>query len=102
MQEAAFLGAADQSGHGRFIEAEEVAGATAPIPSAALRAARLQIVGSGQGSVGTREILGELPELAAEITKGTFEIDARPVPLSQVEQAWAEAPRTAQRLVITP
>lgn len=85
-----------------WIQIGAVAGATAPIPSAALRAARLQIVGSGQGSVGTREILGELPELAAEITKGTFEIDARPVPLSEVEQAWAEAPRTAQRLVITP
>ncbi|MFJ4650012.1 zinc-binding dehydrogenase [Nocardia sp. NPDC088792] len=85
-----------------WIQIGSVAGATAPIPSAALRAARLQIVGSGQGSVSTREILGELPELAAEITKGTFDIDARPVPLSQVEQAWAEAPRTAQRLVITP
>ena len=32
----------------------------AAIPSAALRAARLQIVGSGQGSVPTRDILAEL------------------------------------------
>ena len=39
------------------------------IPSAALRAARLQIVGSGQGSVSTREFLTELPALAQEITK---------------------------------
>ena len=34
-----------------WIQIGSVAGPTAPIPSAALRAARLQIVGSGQGSV---------------------------------------------------
>jgi len=37
-----------------WIEIGSVAGPTAAIPSAALRAARLQIVGSGQGSVSTR------------------------------------------------
>ena len=85
-----------------WIEIGSVAGPTALIPSAALRAARLQIVGSGQGSVSTREILTELPALAQEITKGTFEIDARPTPLIQVEQAWADATHTAQRIVLTP
>ena len=53
-------------------------------------------------SVSTREILTELPALAQEITKGTFEIDARPTPLIQVEQAWADATHTAQRIVLTP
>jgi NADPH:quinone reductase-like Zn-dependent oxidoreductase len=85
-----------------WIQIGSVAGATAPIPSAALRAARLQIVGSGQGSVGTREILAELPALAREITAGTFHVDARPTPLADVEQAWADAARTAQRIVLTP
>ncbi len=36
---------------------------------------RPQIVGSGQGSVSTREILAELPGLAQEITSGTFDIN---------------------------
>ena len=85
-----------------WIEIGSVAGPTASIPSAALCAARLQIVGSGQGSVSTREILAELPALAQEITKGTFEIDARPTPLTQVEQAWADAAHTTQRIVLTP
>ncbi len=85
-----------------WIQIGSVAGATAPIPSAALRAARLQIVGSGQGSVSTREILAELPALAREITGGTFRVDARPTPLADVEQAWADAARTAQRIVLTP
>ena len=85
-----------------WIEIGSVAGPTASIPSAALRAARLQIVGSGQGSVSTHEILTELPALAQEITKGTFDIAARPTPLSDVERAWAEAARTTERIVLTP
>ncbi|HEY2267860.1 MAG TPA: zinc-binding alcohol dehydrogenase family protein, partial [Streptosporangiaceae bacterium] len=45
---------ADRSRPLSWIEIGSVAGPTAPIPSAALRAARLQLVGSGQGSVSTR------------------------------------------------
>ena len=85
-----------------WIEIGSVAGPTAAIPSAALRAVRLQIVGSGQGSVSAREIRAELPALAEEIARGSFAIDARPMPLSDVEHAWADAPKTAQRIVITP
>ena len=85
-----------------WIEIGSVAGPHAPIPSAALRAARLQIVGSGQGSVSTREILAELPALAQEITGERFDIDARPVSLADVEQAWADPAGPAQRIVITP
>ncbi len=93
---------ADRSKPLTWIEIGSVAGPTASVPSAALRAARLQIVGSGQGSVSTREILAELPALAREITNGTFDIDARPTPLADVEQAWTDAARTTQRIVLTP
>jgi len=99
---AVVTGRADRGKPLTWIEIGSVAGPTALIPSAALRAARLQIVGSGQGSVSTREILAELPALAQEITNGTFDIDVRPVPLSQVEQAWADAVHTTQRIVLTP
>jgi NADPH:quinone reductase-like Zn-dependent oxidoreductase len=84
-----------------WVQIGSVAGPTAAIPSAALRAARLQIVGSGQGSVSTRDILAELPALAAEITAGTFRVDARAVPLADVEAAWKDT-GGAQRTVITP
>ena len=93
---------ADRSKPLTWIQIGSVAGPAAQIPSAALRAARLQIVGSGQGSVSTREILAELPALAQEITKGTFEIDARPTSLAQVEQAWSDAAHTTQLIVLTP
>ena len=84
-----------------WIEVGSVAGPTAAIPSAALRAARLQIVGSGQGSVPSHDIRAELPELATEITSGIFRIDARTVPLADVETAWKDT-GGGQRIVITP
>jgi len=84
-----------------WIEIGSVAGRTAEIPSAALRAARLQLVGSGQGSVSTREYLAELDILAQEITAGTISVDARAVPLAQVEEAWS-ATDTKHRIVLVP
>jgi NADPH:quinone reductase-like Zn-dependent oxidoreductase len=83
-----------------WIEIGSVAGPCADIPSAALRAAHLQIVGSRQGSIPTRDILAEMPALIAEIS-GTFEIDARAVRLADVEAAWSDTGAT-QRIVITP
>src|SRR6185437_2979050 len=84
-----------------WIEIGSVAGRTAEIPSAALRAARLQLVGSGQGSVSTREYLAELDVLAQEIAAGAISVDARAVPLAQVEEAWT-ATGSKHRLVLVP
>ena len=85
-----------------WVQLGSVAGLESPIPSAALRATRLQIVGSGQGSVPTREIVAELPNLAAEIDTGAFTVDARPVPLADVEQAWVDGATSPERIVIVP
>jgi NADPH:quinone reductase-like Zn-dependent oxidoreductase len=83
-----------------WIEVGSVAGPAATIPSAALRAARLQLVGSGQGSVPTRDILAELPELARRISDGAFRIDAATMPLADVGVAWRD--RSGRRIVMTP
>jgi NADPH:quinone reductase-like Zn-dependent oxidoreductase len=99
---ALVTGRADRGQLLTWIQIGSVAGPAAPVSSAALRAARLQIVGSGQGSVSPRDILAELPALAREITRGTFAVDARPTPLAEVERAWADAPHTTQRIVLTP
>jgi len=85
-----------------WIQIGSVAGATCPLPSAALRATRLQILGSGQGSVSTPAILAELPDLAERISAGTFDIDARAVALDDIEAAWVQAATSRQRIVITP
>ena len=91
---------ADRSKPLTWIEIGSVAGPTAEIPSAALRSARLQLVGSGQGSIGTREYLAELPALAETITSGTLRIEARALPLAEVERAWADD--STERIVLTP
>ena len=64
--------------------------------------ARLQIVGGGIGSVPGRDFLEELPELAWAIAGGAFEVDARAVPLAEVEEAWATAAATSERIVLVP
>ncbi|BBX64029.1 NADPH:quinone reductase [Mycobacterium saskatchewanense] len=84
-----------------WIQIGSVAGASADIPSAALRAIRLQIVGSGQGSVPARDLLAELPAIVDEITRVGYELDVRAVPLSDVEAAWSDA-ATEQRIVFIP
>lgn len=83
-----------------WIEIGSAAGATAAIPSAALRAARIQLVGSGQGSVGANEILAELPALAREIANGSLVLGSRTMPLSSVEEAWAEPAQGIGRIVV--
>jgi NADPH:quinone reductase-like Zn-dependent oxidoreductase len=98
---AVVMNRADRAQPLTWIEIGSVAGPTAAIPSAALRAVRLQIVGSGQGSVPTRDILAELPDLAALITGRTFQIDARPNPLADIATAWEDT-GSSERIVITP
>lgn len=86
----------------RWVQIGSVAGPDSPIPSAALRAADLRLIGSGQGSVSTAAIVGELSELAREVASGAFVTDARAVPLAEVERAWDEAATTRDRLVLVP
>jgi NADPH:quinone reductase-like Zn-dependent oxidoreductase len=85
-----------------WIQIGSVAGPDITLPSAALRAANLRIMGSGHGSVTTAAIIAQLPALAAEITAGTLTVNAAPVPLSQVETAWNAPTAPGQRIVFTP
>ncbi len=85
-----------------WIQIGSVAGPTAAIPSAALRAADLRIMGSGQGSVSTAAIVGELPALAAKIAAGTLTVNPRSVPLSDVEATWDAPVAPGTRAVFLP
>lgn len=59
-------------------------------------------MGSGQGSVGTADILAELPALAEEIPAGALTVDSHPMPLARVESAWRASIAPGARLVLTP
>ncbi|MFD4526847.1 zinc-binding alcohol dehydrogenase family protein [Streptomyces sp. NPDC058470] len=85
-----------------WIQIGSMAGADITLPSSLLRAANLQIMGSGQGSVSTAGILAELPALVAEIASGTLAVDPLAVPLSEVEQVWNTPTAPGRRIVLTP
>ncbi|UXY16936.1 zinc-binding alcohol dehydrogenase family protein [Chitiniphilus purpureus] len=85
-----------------WIQIGSMAGEIAAIPGAFLRSACIQIVGSGHGAVSGREMLKELPTLAAEIARGTFRIDAKATPLRDIQRAWSQVPQTGERIVFTP
>jgi NADPH:quinone reductase-like Zn-dependent oxidoreductase len=92
----------DRSRALRWVQIGSVAGPDIALPSVALRAANLKVMGSGQGSVSTRGIVEELPALAREIDAGTFTVDADPVPLAEVRSAWTAPVATGRRLVFVP
>ncbi len=84
-----------------WIQVGSMAGPTISLPSAALRAANLQLLGSGQGSITTAAIVDELPALAAQITAGNFAVEPVAIPLSDVESAWNAETQPGQRVVFT-
>ncbi|MDK9593102.1 quinone oxidoreductase family protein [Propionibacterium freudenreichii] len=83
-----------------WVQIGSVAGTESPIPSAALRATRLDIAGSGQGSVPATRIVAELGELLDEVAAGHFTSDVLTMPLSQVGQAWLTGTHGTQRVVL--
>ncbi len=93
---------ADRSAPLTWIEVGAVAGPDAVIPAAALRAARLTIVGSGIGSVPGLDFVVELPELAAAVAEGAFDVRARAVPLADVEAVWNAPEDATDRIVLVP
>ena len=102
VMEALLKQRADRSVPLTWIHIGSMAGEIAPLPGALLRAANVQIVGSGHGSVSDHAILKELPALVKEITRGTFRIDVKATPLSDVERAWSEAAHSGERIVFVP
>ena len=92
----------DRSRALRWVQIGAVAGPEIALPSAALRAANLKLMGSGQGSVSTAGIVAELPGLAHEIDAGTFAVGAEKVPLAEVEGAWGRTVKGGRRVVFVP
>ncbi len=85
-----------------WIHIGSVAGPTIVLHSELLRAANLRLLGSGQGSISTADIVAELPALVHELAAGTLTVNAKAVPLAEVESTWnAPIPR-GQCIVFTP
>ncbi|WP_417511844.1 zinc-binding dehydrogenase [Microbacterium sp.] len=83
-----------------WVQLGSMASDISPVSAATLRSARLDIVGSGMGSVTAREMIGELPELVDALSNGSIEVKARAVPLARVASEWDST--TEERIVVVP
>ena len=73
----------------------------APVGGAALRQPPDSGLRAGLGEP-PKAYLAELPSLVAEIDAGTIAVNARPVPLADVEAAWTAPELPGQRTVLIP
>jgi NADPH:quinone reductase-like Zn-dependent oxidoreductase len=93
---------ADRSRAMDWVQIGAMAGPTIELPSVALRSANLRLQGNGQGAVSAQAYLAELPSLVDEIDAGTIEVNARPVPLADVEATWSAPEVPGLRTVLIP
>jgi len=83
-----------------WVEIGSVAGPDISLPSAALRSAHLRLIGSGQGSIGGREYLAELPSLVEALSDGSIDVRTESAPLSEVERVWTVPEQPGVRTVL--
>ena len=85
-----------------WVQIGAIVGPSMELPSVALRSNNLTLMGSGQGSVAPRALVGELPALVAEFAAGRLPITAKKIPLADVEKTWNAPASGAERVVFTP
>jgi NADPH:quinone reductase-like Zn-dependent oxidoreductase len=73
----------------RFVQIGSMSAANITLPSAALRSSAIELMGSGIGSIPMPRLLASIEQLLNATIPGGFEIATNPVPLSQVEDHWA-------------
>ncbi|NKF20969.1 quinone oxidoreductase family protein [Solimonas marina] len=94
------------SGHGsaaaqprvRFVNIGNLAGPTLPLPAGTLRSSGLELMGSGLGSVSYAGLVQVIGKMFAEMASAGLKIDARAVPLADVEAAWKQP--SSERIVL--
>ena len=85
----------------QFVQVGSASGADSiTLPSAILRAAPIEMTGSGLGSVSTDRFVKAIAELLQAAAAGALQIETKSVPLSEVEQAWTSSD-SGRRTVFT-
>ncbi|MEH2395642.1 MAG: zinc-binding dehydrogenase [Nostoc sp.] len=72
----------------RFVQIGSASGSNITLPSAVLRSSAIKLMGSGIGSIPLDRLVNAIGGLLQATMPGGFKIAAKPVPLSEVEQAW--------------
>ena len=83
----------------RYVQIGASAGATIPLPAAALRSSGLELIGAGLGALSHVELVTCIGEFFQSYVAGGFRVATTTKPLSEVETAWAHMGR--ERLVLT-
>jgi len=84
----------------RFVQIGSASGTDITLPSAVLRASAIELMGSGIGSIPLDRLIAAVGGLLQAAVPGGFKIAVNPIPLSEVEQAWANDDGT-KRTVLT-
>ena len=93
---------ADESRALHWILVGSAAGDEIALSSVLLRKRNLRILGSGQGATSTAEMFGTAPDVVAALAAGALDVDARQVPLAEVERWWSSPVESGERLVFVP
>jgi NADPH:quinone reductase-like Zn-dependent oxidoreductase len=84
----------------RFVQIGAVSGPNITLPSAVLRAAAIELMGSGIGSIARERFVDTVTELLHVASSAGFKIATRSVPLAEVQATWAETD-SRRRTVLT-
>ena len=72
----------------RFVQIGSASGSEITLPSAVLRSSAIELMGSGIGSIPLDRFVDAIGELLHAAIPAGFQIEATPIPLSDVERAW--------------
>jgi NADPH:quinone reductase-like Zn-dependent oxidoreductase len=86
----------------RLVQIGEMAGPILRLPAEAMRSSGLEVMGSGGGSIPPAAIFEMFPRLWELAANGDLRVDAEPVPLADVEEAWRRRSHDGRRLVFVP
>lgn len=86
----------------RLIQVGAMAGDPISLPAAALRSSRLEILGSGGGSVSMDAVFKVFPEIMKNTAEGKLQINTMTIPLKDVASAWMQEVPGGSRLVLVP
>ena len=82
----------------------QMAGATIPLSSGVLRSKKIELLGSGIGSLSMEEfgryLKQDMPKMLDAAAAGKLQMDLEVLPLEQVAEAWATAAKTSKRIVL--
>jgi NADPH:quinone reductase-like Zn-dependent oxidoreductase len=84
----------------RFVQIGSASGGDITLPSAVLRSSAIELMGSGIGSIPLDRLIKATSDLLQATIPGGFKIAVNPIPLNEIEQAWA-SDDSSRRTVLT-